>query len=111
MAAGIEPLQNLDCQPEPQAVPGPQRASLYRRAMVFAGVCVFAELPLLLFVAALYHKQTFQHPWVHWVMLGLMIPMWLVVGLTVLIGGGFLLCCFIYWIVTGSDPIRPHDER
>jgi hypothetical protein len=74
---------------------------------VVCAVCVFAELPLLLLIAALYHRHTFQHPWVHWVMLGLMIPMWLVVTLTVLVGGFYLLGLFLYWIVTGVDPLRP----
>jgi len=49
----------------------PARAPLLKRVYWFAAVLVFAELPLLLLCAALYHKQTFQHPWVHWVMLGL----------------------------------------
>jgi len=83
----------------------PQRAPLLKRVYWFASVFVFAELPLLLICAALYHKRTFSHPWVHWVMLGLMIPMWVVIGLTVLVGGSYLLGCFLYWIVTGIDPL------
>jgi hypothetical protein len=84
----------------------PPRAPLLKRVYWFAAVFVFAEVPLLLICAALYHKRTFQHPWVHWVMLGLMIPMWLVIGLSVLVGGFYLLGCFLYWIVTGIDPLK-----
>lgn len=97
MKAGIEPLEPVSSKPERP------RASLLKRAWVLSAVLVCCELPVLLICAALYHKQTFHHPWVKVVLLGLEIPMWTMLALTVLVGGGALLFHFLFWLATGHE--------
>jgi DNA-directed RNA polymerase subunit RPC12/RpoP len=113
-AVGIDPLDN-PAPPEPKArkvkPEGPPRASLRRRATVFASVLVGLEIPLLLICAALYGRSTFEHRWVHLVFWGLMIPAWVGIAATVLIGGGALLAMFLWWVVTGHDPIAEKPEK